>query len=63
MAKIWTVRCTRDISPSTGIVKGLTVTVQTQQACKDWPSLRQALADKGLTQVGGCLNDAYWEWT
>lgn len=65
MARIWTVRLKKDLLPSYGIVKGLTIQVTTQQNSHDYPSLRQALIDAGyeiMKSQGGHWNDAYWDW-
>lgn len=63
--RCWTIRLKRDISPSQGLVKGLTLfNVVTQQDCHDYPTLRKALRAAGYSdQIGGCDNDTYWEWS
>lgn len=65
MARIWTVKLKRDVSPSLGLLKGLTVQVMTQQNSHDYPTLRQALINAGYDVKNQCgfYNDDYWDWS
>ena len=63
MPKLWTVKLKSDISPRSGLIKGRTFTVITQQNCKNYPDLDKVLKSQGLYCTGGCLNDNFWEWT
>lgn len=65
MARIWTVKLKRNVSPSLGLLKGLTVQVMTQQNSHDYPTLRQALINAGydVKNQGGFYNDDYWDWS
>lgn len=65
MARIWTVRLKKDISPYHGLIEGLTIQVTTQQNVHDYPSLRRALIDAGydVKNQGGWESDTFWDWS
>lgn len=60
----WTVRAKKTINPGRGIVEGVTFNVVTPFDLHDYSLLEKAIADAGhgTCVIGGCANDAYWDW-
>ena len=60
MQRSWTVRCKVHINDK--CPKGYTVyNLITQQDCHDYPTLRNYLAERGIS-IGGHEHDGSWEW-
>ena len=64
MAKCWHVRLKRTISPSIGLVEGVTLQVITQGESHNYADLRKALMNAGydVSHSGGWESDSYWDW-